>query len=109
MRVRAGPQLQGPYARRPLERWAPKSRQHAKLHHGIQFENVHPLIGNLCIRPDGGPDVEMFRQLTHGPLSIDDAYDLAEIDDVARSWRDAAQANNEHASAVAARAAKTVR
>lgn len=28
-------------------------------------------------------------------LSLDDAYDLAEIDQVSRSWRDATQANGE--------------
>lgn len=31
-------------------------------------------------------------------LSIDDALDLSEIDNVSRSWRDAAQANAEDAS-----------
>lgn len=36
----------------------------------------------------------MFHALTT-ELSIDDALDLAEIDDVSRSWRDAAQANAE--------------
>lgn len=36
----------------------------------------------------------MFRLLT-SELSIDDALDLVEIDDVSRSWRDAAQANAE--------------
>ena len=30
-------------------------------------------------------------------LSLDDAYDLAEVDVVSRSWRDAAQANAEAA------------
>jgi hypothetical protein len=39
----------------------------------------------------------MFRALTHGPLSLDDLYDLEEIDDASRSWRDAAQANAEQA------------
>lgn len=30
-------------------------------------------------------------------LSLDDLHDLEEIDDVSRSWRDAAQANAEQA------------
>jgi hypothetical protein len=51
------------------------------------------------MRPDGGPDVEMFRQLTHGPLSLDDLCDIEEIDDVSRSHRDACQANAEAAPA----------
>ena len=42
----------------------------------------------------------MFHALTH-ELSIDDAYDLDEIDVVARSWRDAAQANAEQAQPIA--------
>lgn len=38
----------------------------------------------------------MFTALTT-TLSLDDAYDLAEVDAVSRSWRDAAQANAENA------------
>lgn len=39
----------------------------------------------------------MFQALT-STLSIDDAYDLAEIDKVSRSHRDAAQANAEEST-----------
>lgn len=39
----------------------------------------------------------MFAALTT-TLSLDDAYDLAEVDAVSRSWRDAAQANAENAT-----------
>jgi hypothetical protein len=53
---------------------------------------VHPLIGNLCALPEGGVSVEMYRALC-SDLSLDDALDLAEIDEVARSWRAAAHAN----------------
>lgn len=58
----------------------------------MEYANVHPIIGNLCCRPEGGVDVEMYRALTRD-LSIDEALDLLEMDDVARSWRKATEAN----------------
>lgn len=61
---------------------------------GIQFANVHPLIGNLSIRPEGGVDVAMYEALTQR-MSLEEALDLSEIDRVERSWRDAQTANAE--------------
>lgn len=62
---------------------------------------MHPLIGNLCIRPEGGIDAALFEALSTR-LSVDDAFDLAEIDEVGRAHRDAAHANVERAQARAA-------
>ena len=45
----------------------------------------------------------MYQALTT-TLSIDDALDLGEIDDVSRTWRDAAQANAEDAQQQAPKA-----
>lgn len=59
---------------------------------------MHPLIGNLCARPDGGVDHALFLAL-QTTLSLDDALDLEEIDQVSRSHRDAAQANLERPTA----------
>lgn len=63
----------------------------------MEYANVHPIIGNLCVKPEGGVDVVMFQAL-HTDLSIDDALDLVEMDEVSRSWHDAARANAEHSS-----------
>lgn len=63
---------------------------------------MHPLIGNLCHRPEGGVDHALFLA-AQTELTIDDLLDLDEIDEVGRSWRDAAQANLEHAAEVDAR------
>ncbi len=52
------------------------------------------MIGNLCIRPDSGVDVNMYTALTRD-LSLDDLFALEDIDNVDRSWRDARQANAE--------------
>lgn len=93
MRVRVGPQSPGPYLRRPLAGWAPSDTDTSGgPHRGIEFANVAPLIGNLCIRPEGGVDVAMYLALTT-TLPLDAALDLAEIDNVSRSHRDAAHAN----------------
>ncbi len=96
MPARAGAQLPGPYLRRPLEQWAPKAKasRKARRYVGLEFDYVSPLVGNLCIRPGGGVDGVLYHAL-RTYLSIDDALDLAEIDNVDRSWRDAAHANAE--------------
>jgi hypothetical protein len=60
---------------------------------------MHPLIGNLVSRPEGGLDAFMYNAL-NTELSLDDALNLAEIDEVQRSWRDATQANVEERAAV---------
>ena len=60
----------------------------------MQYANVHPLIGNLCALPEGGVDVAMYIALTT-VLSIEEALDLAEVDDVQKSWRRAFDANAE--------------
>lgn len=46
----------------------------------------------MVILPEGGLDLNMYRAL-HDDLSIDDLANLEEIAEVARSHRDAAQAN----------------
>lgn len=51
------------------------------------------MIGNLCHRPEGGVDHVMLYEYTHGRYSLDDLLDAAEIDEVGRSWREAALAN----------------
>lgn len=58
----------------------------------MQYANVHPLIGNLCSVPGGGVNVHMYEALTTR-LPLDRALDLAEIDEVNRSWHNAAEAN----------------
>ncbi len=50
------------------------------------------MIGNLCCRPDGGVDHSMYLAL-RTTMSLDDALDLAEIDTVSRSHRDAIEEN----------------
>jgi hypothetical protein len=67
---------------------------HKEPHKGIQYANVHPLIGNLCSRPDGGVDADLFVRL-HTSMCLKQALDLAEIMEVGNSWRDAYQANAE--------------
>ena len=75
----------------------------AEPYKGIQFERVHPLIGNLAIKPEGGTDHDFLakckRRPTQGGYSLDDLFDALEVDDVGRSWRDAYQANAELAAA----------
>ena len=95
MRFRDRAQLAGPYLRRPLAEWAPKSKQETRgRHRGIPYANVHAKIGNLVLRPEGGLDIEMYRAL-HNDFSLDELFDLEEIEEVARSHRDAAMANAE--------------
>lgn len=65
------------------------------MYRGIEYANVHPLIGNLCLRPEGDVNHALFVDL-HTTLSWDDALDLEEIVLVGRTWRDAAQANAAH-------------
>lgn len=65
---------------------------------GMSYANVHPLIGNLCIKPEGGVDVNMFLALQE-ELSLDDALDIIEMDMVSRSWHAASRANSRQASA----------
>ena len=50
------------------------------------------LIGQLCMLPAGGVDWHLMRALQE-TLSLDDAFDIAEINDVSRSHRDAIEAN----------------
>lgn len=52
------------------------------------------MLGNLCIRPGFGVDVNMYRSLMYD-LSLDDAFALEDIDNVDRAARDAAEANSE--------------
>lgn len=51
------------------------------------------------IKPEGGIDWALFRAFSEEParggLSLDDLYDLVEIDRVGQSHRDAVQANIE--------------
>lgn len=58
----------------------------------MDYANIHPIIGALCSRPEGGVDVDMYRALT-SEMSIEEALDLYEVDQVGRSWRAAMQAN----------------
>lgn len=92
MRVVAGTQLQGPYARRPLEEWSPKYREAQGIHEGIDYANVEPILARLATKAEGEIDWELWRAL-HDTLSLDDAYDLAELREVSRSWHDATLAN----------------
>lgn len=75
---------------------------HLEPYKGIQFANVHPLIGNLASRPEGGVDWALVtacrRRPSRGGITLDELLDLAEIDEVGRSWRDAYQANGELAN-----------
>jgi hypothetical protein len=59
--------------------------------------NVHPRIGNLLIKPEGGVDWALLRAF-QTDMTLDDLDDLEECDRVERSWRDAAHANAEHAA-----------
>lgn len=63
-------------------------------HRGIEFANVHPLIANVCSRPEGGVDWALLKAAQE-TLSLDDLLDIAEIETVGRSWRDAIQGNLE--------------
>lgn len=57
---------------------------------------MSPLIGQLCMLPEGGVDWRLMRALQE-TLSLDDAYDIAEINEVSRSHRDALEANMKRA------------
>lgn len=54
---------------------------------------MHPLVARLVLSPDGDLKADMYRAL-QTELTVDDALNLREIDDVGRSWR-AASARNE--------------
>ena len=43
---------------------------------GIQFDRVHPLIGNLAIKPEGGTDWK-FVLACSGRINLDDLLDMA--------------------------------
>jgi hypothetical protein len=59
---------------------------------GLEPANVHPLVLNLCLRPEGDVNHALYVAL-HTSMSWDEALDLEEIVIVGRTWRDAAQAN----------------
>ena len=76
----------------------PQEEAQSCYYKGMEYANVHPLIGNLCINPEGGVDVAMFIAL-RDELSMDDALDLLEMDAVSRSWHSASRANQQLSSA----------
>lgn len=65
---------------------------------GILPRNVHPMVARLVARPEGGVDLAMYQAL-HTTITLDQALDLVEIDDVSRSVRAAAQRNAARLSA----------
>lgn len=69
---------------------------------GTTYANVPPLIGNLCSKPEGGVDVAMYKALMY-ELTLEEALDLWEIDEVGRSWRAAIEGNIRKASEAARR------
>ena len=75
----------------------PQEENSGCAYKGMDYANIHPLIGNLCIKPEGGVDVSMFLAL-RDELSLDDALDILEMDVVSRSWHTASRANNKLAS-----------
>lgn len=75
--------------------WLPKYRGLAEgPHAGIEYVNVDGVIARLCTRSDGEIDMVLYRRY-HEDYSLDDAYDHAEMRQVARSWHDATLANME--------------
>jgi hypothetical protein len=59
---------------------------------GMDFANVHPMIGNLCVSPEGAID-HFALAAYHETFSLDDLYRAFEVDTIARVARLAAEAN----------------
>lgn len=92
MRVRDCTQPKGPYARRELTPVELPPGAEPGPYKGMQYANVHPWIGNLAYRPEGGVDHE-FVHRCNTVYSIDDLLVLVEIEAVGRSWAVARDAN----------------
>ncbi len=75
--------------------WTPVSDENSGgPHRGIDYANVPPELARLASLPRGGVDWQLLIA-ARTTLTIDDLLDAIEIDEVQRSWRDAAQANAE--------------
>lgn len=80
--------------------WTPVADENSGgPHRGIDYANVPPMLARLASLPRGGVDWQLLIA-ARTSLTIDDLLDAIEIDEVQRSWRDAAQANAEKRRAV---------
>lgn len=76
--------------------WSPKALDPGGPYEGIRFAEVDPAIGKLATTPDGQCDwrfLKACRGEAEPVITLDDAYDIAEVREVARSWHDATRGN----------------